>query len=77
MEEERDRHLYFIGLDAAMPVKLMSQLSRGERAETVEEEQKSKEKEERGRRDGEMQRKKENGERWVRKQERGENREGA
>lgn len=28
-EHERDRHLYFIGLDDAMPVKLMSQLSRG------------------------------------------------
>ncbi len=51
-EQERDRHLYFIGLDAAMPVKLMSQLSRGGRAETVEG----------GRRVGEMQRKKENGE---------------
>lgn len=30
-EKERDRHLYFIGLDAVMPVKLMSQLSRGRR----------------------------------------------
>lgn len=28
-EHERDRHLYFIGLDDAMPVKLMPQLSRG------------------------------------------------
>lgn len=28
-EHERHRHLYFIGLDGAMPVKLMSQLSSG------------------------------------------------
>lgn len=30
-EQEGDRHLYFIGPDAAMPVKLMLQLSRGGR----------------------------------------------
>lgn len=45
-EQERDRHLYFIGLDAAMPVKLMSQLSRGGR---VQMKSKKKEGEERGR----------------------------
>lgn len=40
-EQERDRHLYFIGLDAVMPVKLMLQLSRGEGAKMVEQEQKN------------------------------------
>ena len=53
MEEEneqgRDRHLYFIGLDAAMPVKLMSHLSRGRRAQMKSKRAKEKRGKESGR----------------------------
>lgn len=51
-KQERERHLYFIGLDAVMPVKLMLQLSRGEGAEMVEQEQINKGEGTRGKKKG-------------------------
>lgn len=64
---KEDRHLYFIGLDAAMPVKLMSHLSRGRRAQMKSKRKKGVRKRARCKR---------NGEGWVKRQERGEREEG-
>lgn len=51
-EQKRDRHLYFIGLDAVMPGKLMSQLSRGERVGMIEQEQRREKNEGGGKKKG-------------------------
>ncbi len=70
-EGERDGHLYFIGPDTAMPVKLMSQLSRGGR-ETVEEELKSEKRKKEGEMRGRCKKKKRKCERSVKRQQREE-----